>query len=232
MNDQLNLNRLPDHHEMSALIPWYVNSTLDERQRQRLQSHLMQCSACRADVELERRVHDSIAADTGVEYMPGPSLKRLQARLNALPGARGATDDSGIDEAVRVGPRAGSADPRKLRWTAIAASAVMIGLALGVVMIDRQLRLSAPRSYRTVTSPAPHVPEEVIRAVFAPTITLVNLQALLDEAQLRIVAGPTEAGVYSLAPTSDRPVPVALARLRKDPAVRFAESTLPRAPEP
>jgi len=34
--------------------------------------------------------------------------------------------------------------------------------------------------------------------VFSPTITLVELQAILDEAQLRIISGPTEAGVYSL----------------------------------
>ena len=49
-------------------------------------------------------------------------------------------------------------------------------------------------------------PNEVIRAVFSPTITLVELQTMLDEAQLRIVSGPTEAGVYSLAANSRRPV--------------------------
>ncbi len=54
-------------------------------------------------------------------------------------------------------------------------------------------------NYYTVTTPIPRAPNEVIRAVFSPHITLVELQAILDEAQLRIVSGPTEAGVYSLA---------------------------------
>jgi hypothetical protein len=67
----------------------------------------------------------------------------------------------------------------------------------------------------------------VIRAVFLPTITLVELQAILDEAQLRIISGPTEAGVYSLAANSRRPVSTSLALLRGHPKVRFAESTRP-----
>ena len=88
--------------------------------------------------------------------------------------------------------------------------------------------------YRTVTTAVPRAPDEVIRAVFSPTITLVDLQQLLDEAQLRIISGPTEAGVYSLAATSNRPVTDSLALLRRHASVRFAESTQidPRAGGP
>jgi hypothetical protein len=80
-------------------------------------------------------------------------------------------------------------------------------------------------SYYTVTTPAAHPPGEVIRAVFTPTITLVELQAILDEAQLRIISGPTEAGVYSLASASSRPVDESLSILRSHDSVRFAEPT-------
>jgi hypothetical protein len=44
---------------------------------------------------------------------------------------------------------------------------------------------------------------------------------------LRIISGPTEAGVYSLAAQSNRPVSSSLALLRQHAAVRFAESTRP-----
>lgn len=234
MNDRLNLDGLPEHHEMSALITWYVNDTLDDRQRKRLQAHLVHCPACRTDLELERRIYDSMTTDAGVEYMPGPSLKRLQARLNALPlpAENSAAADREVHEMPSGSPAAGQAEPRRTRWIAIAASAAVIGLALGVVMIDRELRITTPTAYRTVTTSTPRVPAEVVRAVFAPTITLVDLQSLLDEAQLRIVAGPTEAGVYSLAATSKQPITASLETLRKHPAVRFAESTVPRSPEP
>ena len=67
----------------------------------------------------------------------------------------------------------------------------------------------------------------MVRAVFSPSITLVELQSILDEAQLKIVSGPTEAGVYSLASKSTLPPRSSLALLRRHPVVRFAEGTLP-----
>jgi hypothetical protein len=103
-----------------------------------------------------------------------------------------------------------------------------MAIALTLLAADRwtQSRARAP-NYFTVTTAAPRAPGEVIRAVFSPTITLVELQAILDAAQLRIVAGPSEAGVYSLAANSERSVSSSLATLRSDSKVRFAESTQP-----
>ena len=81
--------------------------------------------------------------------------------------------------------------------------------------------------YRTVTSAVPRSRDETIRAVFSPTITLVELQSILHEAQLRIISGPTEAGVYSLASDSNLPVRSSLELLRRHATVRFAEGTRP-----
>jgi hypothetical protein len=118
-------------------------------------------------------------------------------------------------------------------WQSLmAASVVITAVALGVFTMDRWRAPASPRSYHTVTTPSPRVPDEVIRAVFQPSITLVELQRILDESQLRIVAGPTEAGVYSLAANSHRPVVDSLDMLRKHAAVRFAESTQPAADPP
>jgi hypothetical protein len=63
--------------------------------------------------------------------------------------------------------------------------------------------------------------------VFSPTVTLVELQTILDEAQLSIISGPTEAGVYSLASNSTLTVRASLALLRQHSSVRFAERTSP-----
>ena len=82
----------------------------------------------------------------------------------------------------------------------------------------------APAAYYTVTSATPQPTGAAVRAVFAPNVTLSDLQRLLDDAHLKIVAGPTEAGVYSLAMTGSAPVEWSLQRLRAHEAVRFAES--------
>jgi hypothetical protein len=119
-------------------------------------------------------------------------------------------------------------------WVAasVAAAAVTLSLLAAGRWLQSRSTVSTP-GYYTVTTPEPRAKDEIIRAVFSPAITLVELQAILGEAQLRIVAGPTEAGVYSLATNSSRPVALSLALLRQHAAVRFAEITqASRAPSP
>jgi Putative zinc-finger len=212
-----------EHHEVSALLPWYVNETLGEVDRQRADAHLGICTACREDLAAQRRICEAIDAQPAIDYMPVASLKRLQARLDTL-----AESDPTIAP-VKEQPT------QRLPWRGwMAASLAAMAVAVALVAANRwvpfEARLTQP-NYRTVTNSAPRPQGEVIRAVFAPSITLVELQTILDEAQLRIVSGPTEAGVYSLASNSTLTVRASLALLRQHSTVRFAEGTLPE-PEP
>jgi hypothetical protein len=211
-----------EHREITALIPWYVNGSIGELERQRVDAHLLLCASCRDDLAHDQRVYEAMTAETAVEYMPAASLKRLQARLDAVDGPADADVPAEVPAAAK--PRGGS-----VRWLGVmAASVAVMAVALSLLATDRWLDFRAHAmqpSYYTVTTPVTRPPDEVIRAVFAPTITLVELQAILDEAQLRIISGPTEAGVYSLAANSRRAVNSSLALLRAHAMVRFAEST-------
>jgi anti-sigma-K factor RskA len=219
-----------EHREMADLVPWYVNGTLGAPERQRVDAHVLACKACRDDLQLERRLFEGMAAEPPVEYMPAASLKRLQAALDARGAAAPAPEKS-----VRIRPTRGS-----ILWKGLAAASIVVAAVIAAFLAaDRwpPFRDRGPPIYRTVTSPRPHAPDEVIRAVFSPGLTLLDLQAILGESQLRIVSGPTEAGVYSLAATSSRPVSVSLGLLRRHSEVRFAESTRvddtdPRSREP
>jgi hypothetical protein len=214
--------------EISALLPWYVNGTIGEQDRQRVDAHLILCASCRDDLARERLICRNMTVETAVEHMPAASLKRLQARLDGVTAAPADAEpraDAPAQLSAAQKPR------RSAAWqAAMAASIAVAVVALSLLAADRWLqfraRTSAP-SYYTVTTSAARAPGEVIRAVFSPTITLAELQAILDETHLRIVSGPTEAGVYSLAAKSGRPVSSSLALLRSNSNVRFAESTLP-----
>jgi hypothetical protein len=208
-----------EHQEVSALIPWYVNSRLSESERLKVDAHIVDCAACRADVLVEQQIFEAIKGAPTVEYMPAASLKRLQARLDALQSVEPAEDAAPV---VRI--RSGRWPKRGLMAASVALMAITISLLLADRWVQFRAQQAAP-NYHTVTSSPPHARDEVIRAVFAPTITLVELQAILDEAELRIVSGPTEAGVYSLAARSSRPVRSSLTLLRQHPTVRFAEQT-------
>jgi hypothetical protein len=196
-----NLSR--EHEEVFGLFPWYLNGTIAETERQKVDEHVRVCAACR-DQRLEALSPQETAA-------PEPSVGQSASR-HGIPRRRA-----------------------PMPWPRLAAASIAV-LAVGLLSLvsaDRWMQIRAlPSEYRTVTTPAPRAPDEVIRAVFSPAITLVELQAILDEAQLRIISGPTEAGVYSLAANSDRPVTVSLSLLRRHASVRFAESTRvdPRTP--
>jgi hypothetical protein len=216
-----------EHEEICKLIPWYVNGTIGAIDRQKLDTHFLTCAACRDEMLEDRRIHEAMSADSGVEYMPAASFKRLQARIEDGEGALASAPRSSASRFSRRAP-APSVHRQMSRQRLVAASIALLVLAISLVSADKWYRLRGrelPSDYHTVTTSAPRAPNEVIRAVFLPTITLVELQAILDEAQLRIVSGPTEAGVYSLAANADRPVNSSLALLRRHSAVRFAEST-------
>jgi Putative zinc-finger len=216
-------NQLREHREVSELIPWYVNARIGDADRQRVDAHLRDCAECRGELQLQRQVHAAITADPGIEYMPTASLKRLQARLDGLDAAPDAARARGADRSAQ----------RSMRWGgSMAASIAVMALAIGILaagLWTRHQGHSRPLDYFTVTNPAAHPPQEVIRAVFAPATTLVELQSILDEAQLRIISGPSEAGVYSLAANSSLSVSASLGLLRTHAAVRFAEASGPAA---
>jgi Putative zinc-finger len=211
-----------EHQEVSALIPWYVNDTLDERERVRVNAHVGECASCRDELAVNQRIFDGIAAQPALDYMPMASLKRLQARLDAVQGEG--------PSSPKIMPEP---EPRESPWRGwIAASIAAMTVAIGLLAADRWVEFEAranQANYHTVTNSVPRPAGEVIRAVFSPTITLDQLQAILDEAQLKIVSGPTEAGVYSLASNSNLAVRSSLAALRQHPTVRFAEATEPES---
>jgi hypothetical protein len=210
-----------EHQAISSLIPWYINDSIGEPERQRVDAHLLLCAQCRETLAKERFIYQGMNADTTVEYMPAASLKRLQARLDGIGAAAAA--DAPADPVASEAPGRGA-----MPWQGLmAASVAVMALAISMLAADRwmQYRAHSAANYFTTTTATARAPDEVIRAVFSPTVTLVELQAILDEAGLRIISGPTEAGVYSLAATSREPVNSSLALLRANAKVRFAEST-------
>ena len=70
----------PAHREAGVLLPWYVNGTLDEAERARVERHVGECVACGREVEGQRRLAEALrcaAPPSGVEE----GLRSLHARL-------------------------------------------------------------------------------------------------------------------------------------------------------
>ena len=238
-----------DHREAWNLLPWYVNARLPERDIHRVELHLRACATCRREFAEQRRLQAVMAADPGVEQLPTAGLRRLRRQIadEEIASTDGVSTDrasttlasAGLDT-HRAAMDAPHRPPRRPPpWLGVmAASVAVIAVAssiVAVVLWSQSARHGPSAEFYTVTSTATRPAAEVIRAVFISTITLSDLQRILDDAQLKIVAGPTEDGVYSLARASARPTDWSLQQLRHEPAVRFAEATasalrVPHAP--
>jgi len=206
-------------HEAARLLPWFVTGTLTAEESARIQNHLKECAVCAADERREQRMQELICSGTPVEYTPQSGLQKLMARIDEQERRQSAGLE-GSQQAVTL------RRPVYVRWLVAAVVVQAIGLGVsGALLWDRTgSRLHAPR-FTTLSSPASQPSDAPqIRAVFAPEMTVEEMDALLDSISASVAAGPSQAGVYTLA-LPRQSLDAALARLRSNSKVTFAEGS-------
>jgi hypothetical protein len=212
------------HRRAWDAIPWIVNGTASDVQRRAVEAHLRDCGPCRDEIERQRVLHAALSAPGAAPDAPGVEhgLARLMARI----------DDSGRDGATAPAEAMGATAPTgaitRRRHVMAALVCTLLGAvvieAVGIAILAVDRRGDADAPFRTLTQAPAVVPQATLRIVPAPTMTVSELQKLLLDLRLQIVAGPNEAGAYALAPLAGPPsTDSQLARLRAVPGVRFAE---------
>jgi anti-sigma factor RsiW len=198
------------HKVVDAILPWYVNGTLEGEELEGVRRHLRECELCRREAKWLRELH---AACVAAESVPGASnaFRDLRRRLETP------SPDKRLGHSPRVAGRS-----NWTRW-ALAAS-----VAIAVVLGGSLLRdTSAPALYRTLGAPGGSAQTNgSMIVVFDPATTEAELRRILRSADARVVDGPTQANAYILdIPAAERQV--ALRALRAQRAVVLAEPLLP-----
>jgi anti-sigma factor RsiW len=223
-------SQLSEHQEIWEILPWYENGTLDDRERASVESHLMTCAACQAELA---RCHDlavAVRAAAADGWEPSAEhFARVLARLDATTAS--ATPRRGWWDTVRAQyERFGEmlhCTPPLIRWTLVTQSAFTLVL---VGMLVWQTAWAPEHFYRTLSSSSDQTTQKrvQIHVVFADDMAEKDLRALLAEVRGTIVAGPSPFGVYTVAValSGDVPAPadIALTTLRAHPKVRLAEA--------
>lgn len=189
------------HRHAWELIPWVLNGRATAEERALVEAHVRECADCRGELEFQRSVQQGILQTPVAESESAAALARLWQRI-----------DAGTVESIA--PKSAPL----VRWLAVA----VVVEAVGIAALSGSAVLSARNApYQTLSSTAATPQRATLRAVFAPQTSQSELQSLLRHSGLQIVGGPSEAGAYALA--ADVPIDQALAALRADPRVLFAE---------
>ena len=221
------------HQRVWELLPWYVNGSLAQPERERVEAHLAACRRCEEEVRACRRTAAEIAG--AGEVAPSPHPIQFQRVLARIEESENEERRHGGGWRILSPFRAlVQATPRPLRG-ALVAQAAVIFLLVGFLAWDALRPVppasgsspagSSPTIYRTLSAPAPApVPTFRLRVMFSPKATEREIRGLLLGIRGEITAGPSPLGLYTVeVPAAGDPVRVVLARLRSEPQVTFAE---------
>lgn len=119
-----------DHEEAAMLLPWYVNDTLDEAERRRVEEHIESCARCRDDVDLLADVRRAVRNGSPAPLVPSRDEERLLAALD------------------RSGRRA-----TRRAWPLLAAAAAVAAVAILIAWQAGSRPSTTPVYFETATSP-------------------------------------------------------------------------------
>lgn len=70
-----------DSNDLCELLPWYVNGTLTETERQKLEQHLQRCKACEQELPILGGLRRSMQDEPVTVLMPPPDTQGFLATL-------------------------------------------------------------------------------------------------------------------------------------------------------
>lgn len=235
------MNERQDHEErvhqrIWELLPWYVNGTLPDLDRERVAAHVTLCHRCGDEVETCRRTAAAVKSQGEVAPSPHPvQLQRTLARIDELERrrkvSRSSEDNQDASDWEGTGRGFGAplraliaATPRPLRGALVAQVAIIV-LLVGVLVWGELHPVPAPVTYQTLSDPAAApAPTVALRVMFTPRATEKEIRDLLQGVRGQITAGPSPLGVYTVeVPAAGDPSSVVLVRLRSESAVSLAE---------
>lgn len=196
------------HERCWNSLPWLVNGSLPETERQWVATHAMSCPECREEWARHLELHRQMRGGDDATAAPSASWNKLLARIEA--------HDAQAPSSMPSESRRGAA--RRGLVAALWIQGVTIAL-LALALLGTET--PAPR-YSTLSSVAAPTSRSTVRVVFAPDASIAQINRLLREIEGQLIAGPSEAGVYTVA-IDARAASTAISTLRSRPGVLFAE---------
>ena len=202
------------HEQVAELLPWLVNGSLSDDERQQIHDHARNCVACRRDIEELELLQRSVGSAADAPALPAADMRRLNQRIDEYE-ARRRRVPAILQSLGRLLPRP---------MTAVVALQALVIVGLGALLLNRA---DDPVVYETLTNEQVLPAGDYLRISVSAEMSAAALSNLLQEHGLTVVYGPTERGVATLAFPQLLPAN-ARQRIRdevlEDADVRFAQA--------
>jgi hypothetical protein len=224
------------HQELSQLLPWFVNKTLQGAELKAVESHLSVCLTCKREVAQLQKLAQAVIQEGALDSAEHASFSRLKKRLHsgqaldlqALP-QQVRPEQAQISASTNVSQLSRS---KKQVWTntrpALAMAAAVL-LSLSVLMPRHVENDMHGSDFRTLSSDAqPEVMNaNEVRVVFAENVDEQQKNTILERVHGQFTSNnPTAQGVYTVRLDRDiakKHLLDVVELLRKDTKVIFAE---------
>lgn len=206
MANEIRMQRSHSNHEHCwELIPWVVNGRASDVEERSVLAHAENCNECREELDRHRQLHNHMRGNEDVIAAPNASLQKLMAQID-----------------VQSTPEAAKTYRIKRPWL---VAALWIQLVAIATLAGALFRSAAPPEpeYTTLSTAEIQDRRAAVRVVFAPNASLNRINQLLRSVECDIIAGPSEAGVYTLSAAANQDVQRIIATLRDQSEVLFAE---------
>ena len=219
-----------NHREIIELLPWYANGTLDEEERNMMESHLAECHECATEMKSLAAVRRAVVeAGDHAPTLPPLALNRALAEIETYEQ----------NQAKSEGKRPPTRFKEQItdlwnRWwqpvpvfaRAAIVAQVLLVVALGAVAVYQYQHPTV--IYRTASGPASAEAGATFAVSFRATATEKEIREALLAINGRIVDGPSAQGLYTVQVPTPREGAAdnerALETLRKNVrVVQFAE---------
>ena len=185
------------HQQIIELLPWYVNATLSQPEREAVREHLASgCGECAREIESLTAMRQAVVALGDEAPAPSPFLlNRALAQIEDY-------------ERTQV-PARGKTVPFRERikawWPAIPvfvraalATQLAIVVALGTVAVYQHNHPEKIYVYNSSSGPSGDPTRAHVSVMFSPNATEGEISRTLGEIHGTIVDGPTAQGLYTV----------------------------------
>ncbi|MEQ8366297.1 MAG: hypothetical protein RIB61_06265 [Roseicyclus sp.] len=170
--------------EIEALLPFYVNGSLDAEDKAIVEAALVDDPDLQADLEALSSIRETMRADADDARSPGEfGLARLMRDLDKEPG--------------RAAPAPAPAIARAARgrlWQIAAGVLLAIGLVQGVLLYQ-----AGGEGFRLASGG--DQTQAVMTVAFNPDAREADIRTLMLDVGVEIIAGPSAIGLYELSCT-------------------------------